>query len=712
MQVINKYLNRKSSNLVGRVFSTNDHEGFKWSILFYFSILGFTTTALRAYLHNYIIEGFDFHGLLYFFPMLFILWGITLFLKKGTKKTQNNIMSLGWYIILFESFTLAYLNDFQFIYLVDLFFTLLIFSSLFHNDKNRYRFYIIFVLSMLILLSISENVSTITRVFSLVTTVALIAMRTAQSFFDNRVVKMRSFEDELLGAIVARSESGIFFTNFEGDIIDVNEQAISLFGYKKKEILNKNFSILREIELTDEEDSRGLFELANDRFWKAEINMIRKDRSKFIAYVSITLIKRPEEDYLIYRVTDITQIKEAEKEIIEQKEKALAAVKAKSYFLATMSHEIRTPMNGIIGMSQILKNTNLDENQMDYVSTIVNSGETLLGIINDILVFSKIEAGKIEIENRAFNLHQLLEDNMRLYSALIEDTNLDLTMKIGANVPRIVSGDSLRIKQIISNLINNAIKFTNKGGVKIIVEKIINNNPKVSRIKFEVQDSGIGISEKNLGKLFKSFSQVDASDSRKYGGTGLGLNICQQLTELMGGELKVKSNLGEGTCFYFELDFEISDEIHSLKSPEEELDKQLNQYNLTEFRILLAEDNLINQKVAELIFNQLNINIDIANNGLEVLEACNQVDYHLIFMDIQMPEMDGYEATEKIFELGKISSIPKIIAMTANALEEDKRKCFDVGMSGFLAKPFQTYELKAILVDFLENHIAEMKIKH
>ncbi len=709
MQILTNYLNRKSTNLVGQVFSSKNTAEFGRDILIYFAILGAFTTLVRLYLYTSIVEGYDFRGFLIVFPVVFTFWLIGLITNAGSLKLHNKVLQIMWYMVMAEAFLIAYFNGFGSVYLVDIFFTLMMFSTFFYHDKNRNKFYLFFAITMLVLMTVSNEATLEIRVFSLVATIAIIALRTAQSFFDYRVVKMKTFGEELLTAIVTRSESGLFFTNFEGDIIDLNETALSLFGYNKEELLTKNFSILRENELTKEEDSNGLFELANDRFWKAEINMVRKDKSKFIAYVSITLIKRPEEDYLIYRVTDITQIKEAQKEITEQKEKALAAAKSKSYFLATMSHEIRTPMNGIIGMSQILLNTAMDKTQREYVNTIVDSGETLLGIINDILDFSKIEAGKIEIENRAFNLHQLLEDTMRLYSALTTNTNLDLSLKIGGNVPRIVNGDSLRIKQVLSNLINNAIKFTSKGGIQIIVDSLPSKSVNGSRIRFQIKDTGIGISKENTSKLFKSFSQVDASDSRKYGGTGLGLNICKQLTELMGGELKVASEVGIGTTFSFILDFEIVNEINCIKSPEKELDQRLSRYNMSEFNVLLAEDNLVNQKVAVLIFKQLGIEVDVVNNGLEVLEACENKTYHMIFMDVQMPEMDGYEATERLFETGKITHIPKIVAMTANAMEEDKRKCFDVGMSGFLAKPFQLYELKTILVDFLENHTAEMK---
>ncbi len=376
------------------------------------------------------------------------------------------------------------------------------------------------------------------------------------------------------------------------------------------------------------------------------------------------------------------------------------SARAKSEFLATMSHEIRTPMNAILGMTHLLKQDNPREDQLESINILDFSGKTLLALIDDILDFSKIEAGKIEFEHIDFELKELVSTIIETFRVTATNKGVELIAEIGEEVPNALIGDPARLTQVLNNLVSNALKFTESGHVKLAVSAIQSEGNTIE-LEFRVSDTGIGIEEDRLDNIFESFTQANRHTKRLFGGTGLGLSISRQLTELQGGTISAESKLGEGSAFIVKIAFQKGEGSQNMDAG---ILEEAEESDLSGLKILLAEDNLVNQKVMIRFLERWEVDIKVVDDGLKAVEAMKDSNFDLILMDLQMPQMDGYEAASEIRKMDdpQKRNTP-IIALTAAALKEVRGHVFASGMNAYITKPFNPIDLKKKIVEFAKK---------
>jgi len=473
--------------------------------------------------------------------------------------------------------------------------------------------------------------------------------------------------------------------------IAANDACVKLFGFNaQEETIGRN-----AMEFIAHDSIRLVMKNIKKDYTKPyEVNAKKIDGTIFPALIQAQHRLFNGKLTRITSVIDLSELKGKEKALEIAKLKAEESTKLKSEFLANMSHEIRTPMNGIIGMTHLMEKTELNEKQSHYLQTINSSSNSLLSIINDILDFSKIEAGKLEVDKIDFSLKDMINNIANIIEFKATEKSLDFKINYDETTPNNLYGDKLRISQVLINLLNNAVKFTSSGFVKI------NITNKDDIFRFEIIDSGIGMTPAQQEKLFQSFSQADATTTRKYGGSGLGLSISKQLVELMDGKIWVESKKDIGSTFSFELTLPKAKNNITIQNKTETTQEDIQ--TLKDSKILLVEDNQINQEIIIGLLENSGLNIDIANNGKEGIELFEKKNYELILMDIQMPIMDGIEATRIIREVNK--EIP-IIALTANAMKEDIEKTQSVGMNEHLNKPIDVEILYETLLKYISKKV-------
>jgi PAS domain S-box-containing protein len=498
--------------------------------------------------------------------------------------------------------------------------------------------------------------------------------------------------EERFRSLAAASPLGIFQFDASGNAIWANDRWGEILGLTSEESLGDGW--LRALHPEDRDAAvRTWREGRNTDDLEAEYRIVRNGEVRWVECRTRPFRSsgRGIEGYVGVGA-DVTDRRRAAEELLRAKEEAVAGSRAKSEFLATMSHEIRTPMNAVIGMTALLLDGDLAAEQRDSLETIRSSSESLLAIINDILDFSQIEERKLAVEERSFDLRTCLAEVLRMFALRAEAKGLRLASEVAPEVPAVIVSDATRVRQVLVNLVGNAVKFTEEGGVDVRVSA---GPPSAGRVPLvlEVEDTGIGMSAVETRRLFEPFRQADGSRTRSYGGTGLGLAISGRLAELLGGRLEVESSPGVGSTFRFTIPVAAAaaPSVAPAADGAPAIDRDLA--SRLPLRILVVEDNPVNQKIAVSMLRRMGYRPDVAENGFEALAALDRQPYELILMDMQMPVMDGLAATRAIRRRDALAVRPWIVALTANASEEDRSACFAAGMDDFLSKPVATKQL-------------------
>jgi len=518
------------------------------------------------------------------------------------------------------------------------------------------------------------------------------AMHDMQGIIKHRTKELKSSINELENFIEALNASAIVSkTDAEGIITFVNSKFLEVNGYSEEEVIGKTHAMLKDPEQTQDFYKNMWEMISSKQIFHSTFRNIKKSGEKYYLDATIVPLLDSEDNIkeyisISYEITDI----------VDAKNKALQAKKAKEDFLANMSHEIRTPMNAIIGFTDILKRNVKNDKDLKYVNIIHKSSYSLLHIINDILDFSKIDSGKLNIYKHPFDPHEQFKHNVELFTDTAEEKNIKIIVNIDDKLPHCLNGDSLRIGQVMSNLLSNAIKFTHKCK-KIYVN--ISYDKDSDLLSINVKDEGIGIKKEIQDKIFDAFEQADNSTTKKFGGTGLGLSISKKLVDLMDGEILLSSEEDKGSSFTFIVPLNECDTA------------ELNKENITQNnkffsgRVLVAEDNKTNQLLIKILLDEYNLEYIVVNDGLEAYEVFKNSVFDLVLMDESMPNMTGIETFKKIRSYEQSNKLKKtpVVALTANVLESNKDKFLKVGMDDFLAKPIDRDIFESVLNKFLKS---------